>query len=298
MDDDVMGVDGDIEDDLDPRTDRAIVLTAGTAAQLQGRAELMRNILPHLVKCCNARNIKDLDGNPYVDSDACERIANIVGISLGSPKIEKYWEDDGDGKRVFCVDVIGEAQAFGRTVTEIGGCTSEDLFYHKRVGDEYVQRLPMSKLRLEVTKKAMANWQGRAIRTVLGLKELTWEELEKVGFKQSESTSVKYRKESEQDSDRKDKAEECRGKIAAKLMADCGNNKEAAQMLLKSLTTFEKSDGSTFDGYTSTKKLSEKFAFRLWGEIKSGGKGEKKYLEKLVEVQKHFGMTGDGEEDL
>lgn len=283
--------------------------------EAEARAKLMKMIIPQLVRVCHANNIlsmkgKDKDGNdstkPYINNDGCQKIARIVGISFGKPDItvsyeemppekEERYEDSGrikkaakPARRVYIVEVQGEASLMGQTITEFGGASSEDGFYN-RPNESPVE------IRLEVRKKAMANWQGRCVRTLLGLQGLSWEDLEATGeFNRESAGGVEYKtgKHSSHKDTSEDKAsaDEAKAKIRDQILADVGNDNRAAAALLERMTAFKGKDGKEVPGVSHIDKLSDGRAFTTWGRIKPGGKDREAYENALVEVKDRFGL--------
>jgi len=262
------------------------------------RAEMMGKLIPTLVKACHQRNILDMGGNPYIDNDGCQKIARTVGISFGKPDVESYWDED-EGVKVWVVEVCGEATVMGQTIYEVGGCTSQDKFLSSR-------RMGMMQLKIEVKKKAIANWQGRCVRTLLGMKELTWAELEAQGFSADAAGKVEYKTgrdsnsktNQKKDTEAEENLKEVKVKIGNQLIADCGNDKNLAAKLLESLTAFEGKDGDMVKGKTSVTRLSEKQAFYFWGSYRPNGTRRDIYEEHLAKIHAENKSAGEPEDDV
>ena len=279
--------------------------------EAEARAKLMKAILPQLVRVCYANNIlpmKDSEGGtkPYINNDGCQKIARIAGISFGRPNVmisyedmpaerAEYYEDSGNlkkpakpARRAYIVEVEGEASILGQTVTEFGGASSEDGFYNRP------KESPVE-IRLEVRKKAMANWQGRCVRTLLGLQGLSWEDLEATGeFKRDAVEGVTYGKgkySSQKDtSGDKQAADDARKKISDQILSDVANHKEAAGDLLERMTRFTGKDGKEIPGVRSTQKLSDARANTTWGRIKPGGKDRDVYQNAVADVNDKYDL--------
>ncbi len=281
--------------------------------EAETRAKLMKSILPQLVRVCHSNNIlsmngKDKNGNaitrPYINNDGCQKIARIVGMSFGKPEVtisyedmppekEERWPDSGNirkeakpARRAYIVEVQGEATLMGQTVTEFGGASSEDGFYN-RPNESPVE------IRLEVRKKAMANWQGRCVRTILGLQGLSWEDLEATGeFDREKAGGVEYRtgRHSSQKDTSGDQqaADDVKRKIAEQILTDVANHKEAAGDLLERMTAFTGKDGKEVSGVRSTQKLSDGRAATTWGRIKPGGKDRDAYQNAVADINDKY----------
>lgn len=270
--------------------------------EAEARAKLMKNILPHLVQVCYADNIQDFDGKPFINNDGCQKIARIAGISFSRPNIyvsyedlppepEERYEDSGKikrkakpARRAFIVEVEGEASLLGQTITEYGGASSEDGWFNRP------QESPVE-TRLEIRKKAMANWQGRCVRTLLGLQGLSWDILKDVGFKRGEGGTVEHRvgrhsiKDGKED---KVALDETRTYIRNQILSDVNKNPDAASLVLQTLTAF-----GDFPGYKKAERISEKVAPRLWKEIKPGGTKRDDYDTIIDNVRIKFDIDDE-----
>lgn len=280
--------------------------------EAEARAKLMKNLLPHLVQVCYASNIlsmRDKDGGskPYINNDGCQKIARIAGISFGKPNVvvsyedmpaepAEYYSDSGNlkkeakqARRAYIVEVEGEASLLGQTITEFGGASSEDGFYNRP------KESPVE-IRLEVRKKAMANWQGRCVRTLLGLQGLSWKDLTDVGFKDGEGGAVEFEngKHAARKSTAADEgaASEVKTKLREMVLNEVQGNKTAAEDLLELMTEFEGKDGMV-KGKRNIAYLSDKAANTTWNKYKHGGKERDKYYEFLREVHEKHGIGID-----
>ncbi len=264
------------------REDTPLILKEADA-----RATMMNTMVKNVVKACHQRNIIDMGGNPYIDDDGCQKIARVVGVSYSSPEIKEGYEDNENGQKEYVVEVSGEATLLGQTIYEFGACTSNDGFISKR------GNLSSLQMKIEIKKKAICNWRGRCVRSLLGLKELTWKELQSVGFSQDNASKVDYKQG--KSSGKSDDGNDARKKIGNMLLDDCKGDRAAAGELLEVLTTFENKDGKTVKGKSSAKDLTDKQAGFTWGKIKPGGQERKEYELQLAEVLRNYGITEGGE---
>lgn len=290
----------------DPVYDISTVLIESEA-----RAKLMKNILPHLVQVCHDNNILEMRDNnggtkPYINNDGCQKIARIAGISFSRPEVTvslenmpaipaTYWEDSGKQKtpskparQAYIVEIQGEASLMGQTITEFGGASSEDGFYNRP------KESPVE-IRLEVRKKAMANWQGRCVRTLLGLQGLSWEDLERVGFNRGKGGGVDYNQgkySNQKDTSGDQQAiDETKAKIRDQILTDVAGNKETAGDLLEMVTSFtSNNNGKVVPGIRIVDRLSDARANTTWGKIKPGGKGREEYNQAVMKVSDKYGL--------
>jgi len=246
----------------------------------EARAELMATVSRGVVKACHQRNIIDMGGNPYITDDGCEKIARAAGISFSSPVVKEYWDKEGKAPE-WCVEIEGTGTMFGQTITDFGCCTSADSFIANR-------KISIPQMRNEVKKKAYANWRGRIVRGMLGLKELTWAELNSIGFEQGSSARVEYEKGAT--SGKSDGGDDARKKLGEMMLKDCKDDKAAAGELLEILTSFIGKDDKPVKGKSSIAKLTDKQAGYGWGNYKPGGKERENYELQLAEILRTYGL--------
>lgn len=243
---------------------------------MESRVQMVKYAISVIPQVCHKRNILNMGGNPFIDNDGCQKIAIAAGISFGIPTIEKEWVDDPEsGERVYEVIVEGVARLNTKEIYEVGGANSQDQFLAAR-------KLPILRLKIEVHKKALANWQGRCVRTLLGLKELTWEELKNAGFEQDKANSVDFNKG--KSTGISEDANEVRDKIRDAVLDAVDGNKTAAKELLEVLTTFEGEKG-TVKGKNNVKNLTDKAANFLWAKIK---KNDNEWQKACVEIRTKY----------
>ena len=140
---------------------------------------------------------------------------------------------------------------------------------HKKVLN--ANALPESKVR----EKARANLIQRLVKKFLGL-DFTWEELEAAGIDRSKCKGFTFSGNKGADStDTMDKKKT----VWNKIVEICNGNIDLAKKSLQKLTSFEKKDGTMFDGYTDINKVSEKMLPNLIKKV------DEKYKEFEKDAQ-------------
>ena len=182
-------------------------------------AELAKQIKLAVFAITNQEDWVDMGGKPYLQASGCEKIARIFGISwkLEQPELVTY--PDGHFEFVF----VGKF-AFGpitednpTVITATGSRCSRDGFFKTRYrkterGTEQYEVPPDEIDPGDVRKSAETNCIGRGIRKLLGLENLSWEELEQHGIKRSGKRAVEYKQQKELQS----KTEDIKTKITQK----------------------------------------------------------------------------------
>lgn len=155
------------------------------AAAAEKRIDAVRKIKTLALKVTNASDWNDQGGKPYLGVSGAEKVARLFGISwrLDEPVRENH--DDGHFDYSFKgYFVMGTAE-----IEVIGTRSSKDPFF----GGSKNQPIPPAEIdRNDVKKGAMTNCLGNGISRLLGIRNLTWEELAEAGLKRENVGKVHY----------------------------------------------------------------------------------------------------------
>jgi len=168
------------------------------AEQAERRVDAVMKIKRVSLKVTNARDWTDQNGNPYLQVSGSEKIANLFNISWRID--EPLYEEEPGGH--FTWTYKGYFSLGGRTTEVIGTRSSKDAFFNKY---EYVKvegkkderkLLPISAIdKGDVKKAALTNLLGNGITRILGIRNLTWEDLKEfANITKEQVTSIQYRK--------------------------------------------------------------------------------------------------------
>lgn len=181
------------QDDFIPAiTDETLIVVA---EQAERRVEAMNKIKKHALKLTNRHDWVDQDGKPYLQSSGAEKVARMFGISwrISEPTIENL--DAGH----YIVTYTGEFSLAGATIQAVGTRSSKDGFFKKYRYEEgkRVGELPASEIdRGDVKKSAYSNLLGNGITRLLGIRNLTYEDLQEcAGLRKQDIASIGYKKE-------------------------------------------------------------------------------------------------------
>jgi len=136
----------------------------------------------------NAHDWVNEGGKPYLQASGAQKIARWLGVSWRvNPPVE---EDLGSGH--YLIKYTGEFHLGGAIISETGSRSSKDPFFSRAKGRD----LPASEIdKGNVMKAAYTNLLGRGIQSLLGLRNLTWADLEKyASVNQKAVGSVPYGK--------------------------------------------------------------------------------------------------------
>ena len=268
--------------DTEPMSAAMVPIAEGLIEKVEAQANFLSAVLKMLPRVCHNRNIVDMGGNPYIDDDGCQKMARLSELSFSEPHITEGYEPiPNSEEKEYVINVTGTVRLRNTTISEVGICTTNDAFLSARPG------LSHNQLKGEVRKKALSNWRGRCVRTILGLRGLSWEDLKESGFDQDSAGSVDYNKGAK--SGKSEKADEVRIKLGEMLFADCKDNKTAAENLLEVLTSFE-GDKGPVKGKKSVLKLTDKAANFTWAKYQSDGTERADYDVQLAEILRTYGL--------
>ncbi len=137
----------------------------------------------------------NVGGQPYLGTAGCMKIAAIFGVSLTGTRV-KAVRDDAGGSDVIRYVARTTARFLGRRVEVEGVASSSESFFSRRRG----KRLPLSEIDLSaVRKKAVTNAQIRAVKCILGLGGITWEEVRAAGVTKDGVAAVDFGRRGEQE---------------------------------------------------------------------------------------------------
>lgn len=167
------------------------------AEESEKRLEALNKIKRVALRLTNPHDWVDENGRPYLQASGAEKVARLFGISwrISEPAIENL-----EGGH-FSVTYTGDFALGGAIIQAIGTRSSKDGFFkkYKYVGDgEKKERieLPASEIdRGDVKKSAYTNLLANGITRLLGIRNLTYEDLQEyAGIKKTDITTVEYKK--------------------------------------------------------------------------------------------------------
>lgn len=229
----------DQETEITPILDDTLV---SLAEQAEKRINAMNKIKQVSLKLTNRHDWTDQGGKPYLQVSGAEKIARMFGISWRISEPEKEFTEGGH----YSFTYKGYFSLAGATIEVIGTRSSKDGFFKKydysqkdENGKGIKTELPASEIDTgDVKKAAYTNCIGNGIVRLLGLRNLTYEDLEKfaqitpdmidkVGYKKSCKTETGISSEGSQKvtagvSDIRKKTGEKNGKPWTSYIVKCG----------------------------------------------------------------------------
>jgi hypothetical protein len=142
------------------------------------------------LKITTHRDWVNQNGNPYLVHSGAERIARQFRVSITNVRKEKIWSEDEKGERYYMWVYEGTVSipSLG-SQSAVGNCSSRDTLY----GMKNREFKPLSQIdEPSVMKAAHTNLIVNGITHMLGLRNLTWEQLDDAGIKKDAVVNVEY----------------------------------------------------------------------------------------------------------
>lgn len=167
------------------------------AEQAEKRVTALNKIKKAALLATNARDWTDQNGNPYLQVSGSEKVGRVFGIAwkIDEPVFEM--EESGH----FSYTYKGYFTVAGATIEAIGTRSSKDGFFKRYIGQgEDRKELPPSEIdKGDLKKAAYTNCIGNGITRLLGLRNLTWADLEEfAGIRKDQVVRVDYKKNGKQ----------------------------------------------------------------------------------------------------
>lgn len=247
--------------------------------------KLAKKIKLLAIKQTNPKDWVDQDGKPYLQSTGAEKVARLFGISWrickGYPDKEIHKDDAGSYYIYTCK---GEFFMGGNSIEAMGTCSQRDKFFGHKGGELKAES------EIDVTniiRKAVTNMEVNGITRILGIRNLTWEELAECGIRQAGSNAVNYKTKSGQ-------TEEVEGIIAA-LNVKSGGTKGGKAWKLYELTV-KNVRLATFDAQLGEAAVEAKRqGMQVHITYKNDGKGNKVETLETVAVEEPKAEAADYE---
>lgn len=164
-------------------------LTEDILAAANRRVAQLDKIISLALKRTNSQDWVDQQGKAYLCSSGAEKIARLFGVCWKDVKCEKIISNDEKGQFYYfeysAVFMLGNDM-----ITAVGTCSQKDQFFSMAKG----QVKPASEIdETNIRKAAYSNMVVNGVSRILGIRNLTWTELERAGIKRSEANKVNYK---------------------------------------------------------------------------------------------------------
>jgi len=172
-------------------------MTEDILAAANRRVAQLDKIITLALKRTNSQDWVDQQGKPYLCASGAEKIARLFGVCWKDVKCEKIISNDEKGQFYYfeysAVFMLGNDM-----ITAVGTCSQKDQFFAMVKG----QMKPSSEIdETNIRKAAYSNMVVNGVSRILGIRNLTWAELEKANIKRSEANKVNYKDKGDHSND-------------------------------------------------------------------------------------------------
>ena len=184
----------------------------------------------------------DQKGKPYLQIDGTEAVATLWGVDYFGIKPDDgiEYEDDKGKYRLFTCEGKFYSKKLKRYIEEIGACSTRDEFFGTVRGE--IKKLSEVSL-VDIKKSAVTNCKIRGIKSVIGLKNVTYDDLKEAGIDISRIKKIEYKNGTQKISKTIDtKSVELRKRIDDLAIQMSGGDEEAMKKILKENSSFTVKD--------------------------------------------------------
>jgi hypothetical protein len=150
------------------------------------RLEFQKKIIPIALKITNPSDWTNQSGKPWPSGSAVEKIRNLFGISIIDIKEKR---EDLEGQSGYLYTYSGTFKFANTQIDAIGTCSSKDQFFAKtKKGYRPVEEIDQGNIK----KAAYTNMMVNGITRILGMRNLTWSQLEQAAVDIKQIPKVEY----------------------------------------------------------------------------------------------------------
>ena len=219
----------------------------------------------------------------YLQESGAMKVRPVFGIYFRDLTIAKENHEDGSyayTSQVTCGStVLDKWYGTEATIEQIGTRSSRDTFFTGKDGRKEADEQ-------DVKKAAIANCRGRAIVALLGLQNMSDDDLRKVGVDVSKIAGVEYKTGSQGGATASGTDKEIQVKLYNLMTKHYGTSDEAAlSKYLQELTSFVGKDGKKVTGKSSLKDLTGKWLQSTYGKMKQLAEAEEQTITDNFEKE-------------
>lgn len=172
---------------------QAIEFDDTLVAQLSKSVDAYKKIIGIAIRLTNHQDWVNQNGKPYLQCSGAEKIASPFLVTMGTPRRERLERDDDKGKSyIWVYEAQFTSRRLGRSIVAQGKCSSRDQFFGKSKDGTYK---PYDEIKEEdVMQAAYTNCFGNGVTRLLGIRNLTWQQLAEGGISQNSIGKVEYQK--------------------------------------------------------------------------------------------------------
>lgn len=218
-------------------------------ARAEKQVEVLKKVLKIAVSRTNNDDWLDQQGKPYLTASGAEKLMPLFGISLENATYDRKLYQDEEGN-YYIYQYKGKFSWTGGSIEAIGACSSRDKFFAYDSATKSFK--PLAQVdETNIMKASYSNMMMNGITRLLGIRNLTWEQLSEFGVTKDKAQRVSYGGAGKTSNDDIAKQNEI-----SKWCLDMANqDRKEAIKILEKLTAFKGKDGKQVAGVISTKAL-------------------------------------------
>ena len=203
------------------------------------------------LRVTNKNGWNDVGGRPYLNESGCMKVGALFGVSLTGTEVKELRESY-EGQAVVRYVAKTTTTFLGRQIEVEGLSVSREPFFSRKNG----QPIPLSEVDPNtVRKKAVTNAHSRAIKKILGLGGITWDEVRDASVRKDDVSSVEYKRpparpEPQAAQNSMTKAIAAKTRLQNVLTDLASFEKVPFGRVLRHYTTFQGKDGETCSAQT------------------------------------------------
>lgn len=253
----------------------ADIITISTVEDLISVANKRLETVPKLIelslKVTNYRDWTLQDGNPYLCHSGAEKVARLFGVKISDVNQKKESTEDSEG-RFYIYVITGKFSLPGDmdSIEAIGTCSQRDGFFSKAQG----KRKETAEIdETNILKAAYSNLICNGITHLLGLRNITIDQLRETGIDMSKVLSIGYAKGAQKiEKTLQENSKKLRQRIEDMAIQMSGGDEEAMKKVLKANSSFtvKDDDGKDVDKFIDDIKYltSAKWIKSTYGRMK------------------------------
>ncbi len=158
-------------------------------AIIERRNQMLERLLDYAIKATHAGQWTDQQGKPFPTAAAAEVMARRCAVRIKDVKKQKIESQDDQGPfYMYLVEATASLPGEWDSLEAMGTCSSRDQF----IGTNGAKRQLSEIDEGNILKAAYSNLVVNAVTRLLGVRNLTWEALGKLGISQADAAKVEY----------------------------------------------------------------------------------------------------------
>ena len=155
------------------------------------RNALFDKMLAVAIRSTSTNDWVDQSGKPFLQSSGSEKVGRRFAVKIFDTDQTKEDYEDEDGKYIMFTTTGKVGFNEVEYITVMGACSTRDKFFGK-VGGAYK---PLKDIDLtNIKKKSYTNFMSLGIQKLIGIRNLSWKELEKYGIGRGGKAIISYKK--------------------------------------------------------------------------------------------------------